>query len=152
VPPHLQPVAHSLLQCREDVHALLAKLTVAQLIERPNDAASISYHLRHAVGALDRLTTYARDEPLTEDQLHALAHEKEEDPSPHLGLRLRASFDNAVERVLAQLRQAPEDGLLDVRLVGRAHLPSTVLGLLFHAAEHTQRHVGQAVTTAKILR
>jgi hypothetical protein len=151
VPPYLQPVAHSLLQCREEVHALLARLTVAQMTDRPNGAASISYHLRHAVGSLDRLLTYARGEQLSEEHLDALAREKNEDPTPHLGLRLRALFDGAVERALAQVRATPEAVLLDVRLVGRAHLPSTVIGLLFHAAEHTQRHVGQAVTTAKIL-
>ncbi len=152
VPLLLQPVAHSLLQCREDVHGLLGRLTAVQLVERPNGAASISYHIRHAIGALDRLLTYARDESLTEEQLDALAHEPEDDPSPHLGLRVRSSFDRAVEHALTQLRATRDVELTDVRLVGRARLPSTVIGLLFHAAEHTQRHVGQAVTTGKIVR
>jgi uncharacterized damage-inducible protein DinB len=37
------------------------------------------------------------------------------------------------------------------RGVGRMMLPTTVGSLLVHCAEHTQRHLGQAITTAKVL-
>jgi uncharacterized damage-inducible protein DinB len=151
VPALLQPVAHSLLQCREEMSAHVTGLTPEQVWARPNGAASIGFHVRHAAGSLDRLFTYARGERLSAAQLAALAAEAQPDLSPRVGAALVAAFDEAVERALEQLRTTAERTLLDARGVGRAQLPSTVLGLLFHAAEHTQRHVGQLVTTAKVL-
>ncbi len=149
IPALLQPVAHSLLQCQEEVRQLLAPLGDDQLLARPAGAASVSYHVRHAIGSLDRLFTYARGEPLSESQREALL--REGDPHALSASALRAMFDAAVARAFVQLRETPESSLRESREVGRAKLPSTVLGLLFHAAEHTQRHVGQAVTTAKIV-
>jgi hypothetical protein len=151
VPPLLQPVAHSLLQCREEVRAIVEGLTPEQIWARPTGAASIGFHVRHAAGSLDRLFTYARGDRLSAVQQAALAAEGNADPGPDAALRLLSTFDEAVDRALEQLRATPESMLLDFRGVGRAQLPSTVLGLLFHGAEHTQRHVGQAVTTAKFL-
>lgn len=148
VPPLLQPAAHSLLQCREEVERLLAGMTVERVWRRPGTAASIGYHVLHAIGSLDRLLTYARGAMLSEAQLRVLAQESH--PDPDLTAEdLLAAFDAAVERALDQLRGTADATLTDLRLVGRGRLPSTVIGLLFHAAEHTQRHVGQAVTTAK---
>jgi uncharacterized damage-inducible protein DinB len=152
IPPLLQPVAHSLLQCREEVTAAIAGLTPEQLWQRPNGAASIGFHARHAAGSLDRLFTYARGEGLSAAQKAALAAEESPDLSPDAGAALVAAFDAAVERALAQLKATSEAALLEPRGVGRAQLPSTVLGLLFHGAEHTQRHVGQLVTTTKVVR
>ena len=151
IPALLQPVAHSLLQCREEVNAVIPTVAADRLWERPAGAASVGFHLRHAAGSLDRLFTYARGEQLSPSQRAALAAEAAADLAPHAGARFAADFDAAVERALQQLRQTPESALLDARGVGRAQLPSTVLGLLFHAAEHTQRHVGQIATTAKIV-
>jgi len=152
VPPLLQPVAHSLLQCREEIRAALPGLTEEQLWRRPGGAAAVAYHARHAVGSLDRLFTYARGESLTPAQLAALAAEGRPDEGPRTTDQLLATFDAAVDAALAQLRATDETRLLDARGVGRARLPSTVIGLLFHAAEHTQRHAGQLITTAKIVR
>lgn len=152
IAPFLQPVAHGLLQCRTEVRTTLPALTAEQIWRRPGGAASIGYHARHAVGSLDRLLTYARGEQLSPAQLDALRHEGREESGEPLGERLVAEFDAAVERALAQLRSTPESTLLEPRDVGRARLPSTVIGLLFHAAEHTQRHVGQLVTTSRIVR
>jgi hypothetical protein len=98
------------------------------------------------------LLTYARGELLSATQRDALASEGAEDRGADSATPLLAVFDAAVERALAQLRATPESSLLDPRAVGRSQLPSTVLGLLFHAAEHTQRHVGQLISTAKIVR
>ena len=151
VPTLLQPVAHSLLQCREELTAALAGLTPDQLWQRPNGAASIGFHARHAAGSLDRLLTYARGELLSPAQMAALAVEETPDLASDAAATLAAGFDAAVERALAQLRETSESTLLEPRGVGRARLPSTVLGLLFHAAEHTQRHVGQLVTTGKVI-
>ena len=151
VPALLQPVAHGLLQCREEVTALVGGLTPAQVWARPGGAASIGFHVRHAAGSLDRLFTYARGERLSQAQREALAGEESPDLSPDVDRQLVAAFDHAVEQALEQLRTTSEATLLDARSVGRGQLPSTVLGLLFLAAEHTQRHAGQLVTTVKAL-
>jgi uncharacterized damage-inducible protein DinB len=150
IPPLLQPVAHSLLQCREELRAALAELTPEQLWQQPNGAASIGFHARHAARSLDRLFTYARAEPLSAAQLAALAAENTPDYAAD-AVALAAAFDAAVDCALAQLRSTTEASLVEPRAVGRAKVPSTVLGLLFHGAEHTQRHVGQLVTTRKIV-
>jgi len=152
IPALLQPVAHGLLQCREEMRANVVGLTADQIWSRPSGAASIGFHVRHAAGSLDRLFTYARGEQLSVAQQSALADEARPDLTPTVGAVLVAAFDEAVERAFEQLQKTSETTLLDARGVGRAQLPSTVLGLLFHAAEHAQRHVGQVVTTVRILR
>jgi hypothetical protein len=152
VAPLLQPVAHGLLQCRLEVRATVPSLTAAELWTSPGGAATAGYHIRHAIGSLDRLLTYARGEQLSREQLATLREEGRPDERDGIAEVLVAEFDAAVERALAQLRATDPATLLEPREVGRARLPSTVLGLLFHAAEHTQRHVGQLVTTAKIVR
>ncbi|MEI9810890.1 MAG: hypothetical protein WDO16_25110 [Bacteroidota bacterium] len=50
------------------------------------------------------------------------------------------------------MKTTDEAILTSVRGVGRAKIPSTVMGLLFHAAEHTMRHTGQLLVTAGILK
>jgi hypothetical protein len=151
IPALLQPVAHGLLQCREELAGKVANLTSAQIWATPGGAASIGFHVRHATGSLDRLFTYARGEQLSAPQRAFLATETQPDLAPQVAVRLLAGFEEAVERALEQLKQTNESTLLDVRGVGRAQLPSTVLGLLFHAAEHTQRHLGQIATTVRIV-
>lgn len=150
IPAWLQPVAHSLRQSQEEVTATLTGLSVAQLWARPGGAAPVGFHVRHAAGALDRLFTYARGEALSAAQRDALAAESRTD-APDAADTLRTLFDAAIERAFEQLRTTSDADLLTARAVGRARLPSNVLGLLFHAAEHTQRHAGQAVTTAKVV-
>ncbi|MFL5616866.1 MAG: DinB family protein [Gemmatimonadaceae bacterium] len=152
VTPLLQPVAHGLLQCQLEVRATVPSLAPAELWARPGGAAAAGYHVRHAIGSLDRLLTYARGRQLSPEQLAALREEARTDERDDIQDALITEFDVAVERALAQLRATDPASLLEPREVGRARLPSTVLGLLFHAAEHTQRHVGQLVTTAKIVR
>jgi hypothetical protein len=149
VPPLLQPVAHSLLQCREELERLLADMPAGRIWQSSGNSASIGFHVRHALGSLDRLFTYARGAPLSDAQRLVLAQESQPDPDLTAD-DLLAAFEAAVARAIDQLRDTPEASLTDRRLVGRAQMPSTVIGLLFHAAEHTQRHVGQAVTTAKV--
>ena len=150
IPDLLQPVAHGLLQCREEVHAYVAPLTADDLWARPSGSGSIGFHVRHAAGSLDRLFTYARGEALSKAQRKALADESEPDMSGDEARTLVAAFDAAIDTALLQLRATAESTLLEPRGVGRERIPSTVLGLLFHAAEHTQRHIGQVVTTIKI--
>jgi uncharacterized damage-inducible protein DinB len=152
VPRLLQPVAHSLLQAREDVEAAASALTLEQLWIRPGGAASCGFHLKHLAGALDRLFTYARGRALTPDQLAYLKAETEPgdpsaDPSAVVSL-----VNVAIDRALDQVRNTTEETLAKECRVGRQAVPATVLGLLFHAAEHTTRHAGQAITTSKIVR
>ena len=150
VPPLLQPVAHALLQAVEEVRQVVEPLSAAHLWARPGGAASVGFHVRHAEGSLDRLFTYARGEGLSAEQQAFLAAEGEPGSPPADAAVLAAAFEHQVGRALAQLRGTRENTLLEPRGVGRLQLPSTVLGLLFHAAEHTQRHIGQIVTTARI--
>ena len=145
------PVAHALIQAREDLAELVGTSPTDRTWERPGNAASIGFHVRHLGGTVDRLFTYARGEPLSDAQKAALKAEATPgEPAPPLSVVVEETTA-LLERGLAQIRATTRDQLLDVRKVGRLELPSTVLGLLFHAAEHTTRHVGQAITTARIL-
>ena len=149
--PLLMPVVHSLIQAREDLQRLVAKVPADHVWQRPGGAASIGFHVRHTGGALDRLLTYARGETLTDAQ-RAFARTEGDPGNPPASLTsVVAEVEALIERAFDQLRAAKKEMLLDERKVGRAQLPSNVLGLLFHAAEHATRHVGQAITTAKIL-
>ncbi len=151
VPPLLQPVAHALLNAVQQVTSAIDGMTVEQIMTRPGGAASISYHVGHACGSLDRLFTYARGESLSEIQRKALEAETRED-APVSSRALADQMKRSVEIALDQLRVTDEATLLDERGVGRAKLPSTVIGLLFHGGEHTARHAGQVVTTALVIR
>lgn len=150
VPDLLQPVAHALVQAREEVPEHVRDVGGAALWARPAGRASVGFHLQHLAGVLDRLLTYARGEALTESQLAALRAEGE--PRPALTTAaLVAAFEESVDRALDQIRQTDPATLLDPRGVGRDQIPSTVLGLLVHAAEHTQRHVGGLLVTASVV-
>jgi hypothetical protein len=175
IPALLQPVAHALLQARDEASQLMEGFPEERLWERPWNTASPGFHLRHLSGVLDRMFTYARGEALTKEQFKALntefpehSPETETDPSGHFfenpdrssgrgsshssGQDLTLQFAAQVDRALRQLGATPENSLLEPREVGRARLPSTVLGLLVHAAEHTQRHIGQLLVTTRVLR
>jgi uncharacterized damage-inducible protein DinB len=150
IPPLLVPVAHSLLQAREDAARAVAGVQQEMLWKRPNGAAAAGFHLFHAAHALDRLMTYARGESLHDAQQRAIVIER----SPDLDMDrefLLELLDLTIGRALLQLRCTPESSLLKGRTVGNGRLPSNVLGLLYHASEHTTRHVGQLVTTLKVL-
>jgi uncharacterized damage-inducible protein DinB len=151
IPELLQPAAHAFVMSIEDCQRAAAGLPDELLWTEPGGAASIGFHLRHLAGSTDRLLTYARGELLDDRQRDALAAERiPGDPPPSAGALL-STWRETVDRALAQLAATPEASLLEPRHVGRARLPSTVLGLLFHAAEHASRHTGQVVTTAKIV-
>jgi uncharacterized damage-inducible protein DinB len=145
------PAAHCLLQCREEIEAAASRLTPEQLWARPNAVASVGYHLRHIVGSLDRLLTYARGAQLDREQMRALRAESAEGTADETAETLVSAAQAAIDAAIHTLRATPDTELMQARSVGRAALPSNVLGLLFHAAEHTHRHTGQLVTTAKIV-
>ena len=152
VPPLLQPAAHAFLMSQEDVISAVDGLTPDQVWRSPGGAATIGYHVAHLSGATDRLLTYARDESLTPEQRATFSAEKRlSDTRPSID-DLVAKWKETIEIAIGQLRGTGEEHLLDVREVGRDRIPSNVLGLLFHAAEHASRHTGQVVTTAKMVR
>lgn len=146
----LQPVAHALLQAQEEIHELLQGFPETQLWEQPAGVASVGFHLQHIAGVLDRLLTYADGRLLTAEQLQYLA----EEGKPATGINLPvllATFDQQLAITLEKLKAINPDTLMEVRGVGRKQTPSTVLGLLFHAAEHTMRHTGQLLVTVRVL-
>jgi uncharacterized damage-inducible protein DinB len=151
IPSLLQPVAHSLLQAREEVGELLNNFPEELLWIKPAGAASVGFHLQHLQGVLDRLFTYANGQSLSKKQLAALKAEG----TPQINStasQLLLAFDQQVDQALKELQQTNEAMLTEQRSVGRAQLPSTVMGLLFHAAEHTMRHVGQLIVTVKVVK
>lgn len=152
IQPYLQPAAHALQQVREDIEPAAQDLTPDQLWHRPGGAAAIGFHLHHLPGSLERLLTYSRGEPLSAEQMARLASERtvHEDRPGRDALLTRLTGE--IERALDYLRTVPAEALLQKREVGRKKLPSTTLGLVFHAAEHSSRHAGQIVTLAKIVR
>ena len=151
IQPLLQPTAHTLVQVGEDVIPIVQHLTPAQLWARPGGAASIGFHLAHLPGSLDRLLTYSRSESLTADQLAALTAERTvHDDRPELA-SLLSRFSAGLDAAINYLRTVPPNTLLLPREVGRKRLPSTTLGLIFHAAEHSARHAGQIVTLTRVL-
>src|SRR5688572_7244801 len=149
--PLLMPMVHALIQAREDIERLASTVPAEIVWQRPGGAASIGFHVRHTGGALDRLLTYARGEALTDAQRTTARDEGVAGEPPATLPALVGEVDRIIDRALDLLRTLPPGQLLEPRKVGRAGLPSNVLGLLFHAAEHVTRHVGQAITTAKIL-
>lgn len=150
VPALLQPVAHALTQAVEEVTELMSAFDDARLWVRPHGVASVGFHLQHLTGVLERLTTYARGESLSSGQLEALRREGANDTTLS-SAALVGAFAARVQETLDALRTMDPATLTDVRSVGRAALPSTVLGLLVHAAEHTMRHVGQLLVTRRVI-
>lgn len=151
VPDVLQPVAHILLQVRESVGELVAGLTEEQWNARPANVASAAFHVRHMAGVIDRLFTYARGESLCDAQFVALRAEKEPIVSADVPAVLDA-LNRRVDLAIDELRRIDVSTLGDFRPVGRARLPSTVIGCLVHGAEHAMRHVGQLSVTIRIVR
>ena len=151
IPAALQPVAHILLQVRESVGELVAGLAIVEWNARPGGVASAAFHVRHIRGVIDRLFTYARGEALTIEQFAAMRAEGDDLIESDIETVLDA-LSVQVDTAVAELRTVAVDSLGDFRGVGRAQLPSTVIGCLVHGAEHAMRHVGQLSVTTRIVR
>jgi uncharacterized damage-inducible protein DinB len=148
----LMPAAHALTQAASDIESAAATLNKEEVWCRPGGAPSVGFHLRHIAGSIDRLLTYARGGQLSSEQLRALSIESLPGEPAEEAVTLVRTATSRIEDALQVLRSTSDDILAEPREVGRAKLPSTVFGLLFHIAEHTQRHTGQIVTTARIVR
>lgn len=150
VPMALQPAAHMILQLRDELPPHVRALSVDAWNARPGGVASIAYHVRHIAGVLDRMGTYARGALLDDTQKAAMKGEGDvltRDTRAELLSRLDAQIDAS----LAQYRATDASTLGDVRGIGRAALPSTVIGCLMHGAEHGMRHMGQVIVTARVV-
>lgn len=148
VPSVHRGALHALELAKEDLERWCGNLTEAELNARPWGIAPVAFHIRHIARSVDRLLSYAEGLQLNGDQLAALQFELGGDGTHHeLFGELEAALSKASRRIRA-LVSVPLD--LE-RKVGRKELPTTVGGLLVHIADHTQRHVGQAITTAKIV-
>ena len=150
IPALLQPAAHALLQAMEEIQAAMKDFPDHLLWERPAGVASPGFHLLHMTGVLNRLCTYARAGLLNEEQLAYLKSESERQDRPVS--KLIEMLQRQVNQTLKQFSETDESTLTELRSVGRKGLPSTVQGLLFHAAEHTMRHLGQLLVTVKLLK
>ena len=151
VPALLQPAAHALLQAVEDVDKEMSDFPSGLLWEKPGGVASVGFHLKHLRGVVDRLFTYARGEMLSDKQLLSLRDETLADQINSVQ-GLADNFRSQVSAAIDEMKTINVNSLTEKRGVGRKQIPSTVIGLLFHAAEHTQRHVGQLLVTSRILK
>ena len=148
IDPLVAPILYAFQQAREDLAKFTEPLSKAQLWATPYGFGSAGFHILHIAGSTERLISYLQGRELTPEQMARLEAEKSPRPIARdelLGL-LDGSFADA-ERVVRALDPAT---LAEPRTVGRKALPTTVIGLLTHLAEHTQRHVGQAISAAKL--
>jgi hypothetical protein len=147
----LQPIAHALLQADEEVELYMKDFPTELLWIRPAGLASPGFHLQHLTGVLDRVFTYAKGEKLSALQFEQLDQEGKDTIEGLTSEALVDKFRRQVGIAIEQLRRTPEAVLTEYRGVGRAGLPSTVIGLFVHGAEHTMRHVGQLMVTVRVI-
>ena len=151
IPALLQPVAHALLQASEDVHKYTTDLPENLLWKKPVGRASIGFHIQHMAGVIDRMMTYSKALPLSDLQFDYLKKEGVTDHNLSIAFLIH-ELDKKISGTLDYFKTLSDAELKEKRTVGRKELPSTVIGLLFHAAEHAQRHVGQLLVTASVLK
>lgn len=147
-PAVCRAVLHALESAGEDLRRWCGGLSDEELNRRPAGVAPVAFHLRHIARSLDRLLTYAEGGQLGPEQIAMLKTEL--DPGAARDA-LWAELEAAFSRSALRVRAFPANLMEERREVGKRKLPSSVGGLLVHVADHTQRHVGQAITTAKIV-
>ena len=148
VHPLLAPVLYSFQMAREDLERYTAGLPPALIWATPHGFASVGFHMLHIAGSTRRLVTYIQGRELSAAQLEAMAAEAT--PGEPSREQLLAALNDAFCDAAAVVRTIDPATLAEARTVGRKRLPTTVIGLLTHIAEHTQRHVGQAIAAAKL--
>jgi uncharacterized damage-inducible protein DinB len=147
-PTVVRAVLHALQLAKEDLRKWCYGLSDEELNERPRGIAPVAFHLRHISRSLDRLLTYAEDDVLDETQLALLKSELAPGARHH---ETFAELEQALQESMDRVRALATADLEATRRVGKQQLPTTVGGLLVHVADHTQRHVGQAIITAKLV-
>ncbi len=150
--PLLQPIAHTLLQVKDEANKIMVDFPEIFLWVKPSGMASPAFHLQHITGILNRLFTYARGESLSPEQLNYLTSEGRE-PEQECSLEmLLNNLNQQIDEAITVLSHTSEATLTEPRGVGRMQVPSTVIGLYTHAAEHSMRHIGQLLVTVKLLK
>jgi len=149
VHPLIAPILYAFQQAREDLALHTSGLTYQQIWTTPHGLGSAGFHIRHIARSTDRLMTYLEGQQLSEAQISALQAEHE--PGASLD-ELLAALHSSLQHAEAVVRSLDPVTLTDPREVGRKRLPTTVIGLLTHIAEHTQRHTGQAISATKLAR
>lgn len=150
IPAEQRAILHALELAREDIARWCGPLSEEEMHARPYGLAPVSFHLRHIAGSLDRLLTYAEGNVLSELQMRQLAAEMHAEGTKTKD-EILVEFERGLHSAERRTRTIDLASWPEPRAVGRKKLPTTVAGLLIHCAEHTQRHVGQAITTAKVL-
>jgi hypothetical protein len=151
VHPLVAPTLHAYAQAREDLAQWTGGLTDAEIWLHPHGLAPVAFHLRHIAGSVERLTTYLLNEQLTPEQLAAIHHEMDSGRGRSSSLHeLLDEVNEALHKSEQVIRALDPARLAETRAVGRKQLPTTVIGLVVHLAEHTQRHVGELIVTAKL--
>ncbi len=150
ISPLTAPILYAFQQAREDLAHHTEELTDEQIWATPHGFGSVGFHLRHIAGSTGRLMAYLRGRSLTQEQMAALAGESST-TGPGRDVLL-AGLERTFREAEVVVRAIDPASLAEPRKVGRAGLPTTVIGLLTHIAEHTQRHVGQAISAAKLAR
>jgi len=151
IPFLLQPAAHALVQTEMELKECMDGFFDGLLWETVAGRASVGFHLQHLSGVMDRLNTYAKELSLTDKQFDFLKHEKTPDFSL-TSKELVTRFSKKLAETLDLFSQTSEEELVAFRTVGRKKLPTTVMGLYFHIAEHSQRHFGQLLVTVSVLK
>jgi uncharacterized damage-inducible protein DinB len=141
-------VLHAFQAAEEDLNKWCASLTDDEIHQRPAGLASVAFHLRHIPGSIDRLLTYAEDRHLSEKQLQTMKAEGAATGSTSECLQ---TLSDGLRTAAARVRRMNPVDFDQPRFVGRKRMATTVGGLLVHVADHTQRHVGQAITTARVV-
>jgi uncharacterized damage-inducible protein DinB len=152
VDPMVMPAVHALMQASDEITRAAPGLTATQLWATPGGAGSVGFHLRHITGSIDRFLMYAHSRPLTAEQFATLREEGVPGDPPAEAAPLVDEARTAIKRAIAEIKATPVSTLPEPRAIGRAALPTTLFGLLFHIGEHTARHAGQIVTLAKVVR
>lgn len=151
IPDLLQPAAHALLQSLEEIKIYLKDFPSELLYVKPAGRASVAFHLKHITGVLDRMLTYAKHKELSNAQFDYLKNEQKTEENGSFQSFIEV-FEEKVNEALTYFKSIDPVMLTESRTVGRKKLPTTVIGLLFHAAEHSQRHVGQLLVTVSVLK
>jgi uncharacterized damage-inducible protein DinB len=147
--PLVAPVLYAFQQAREDLARYTEGLSTEQIWARPHGFGPVGFHLRHIAGSVERLMRYLEGGTLSSEQLAALSAEMDPGATRE---QLLSALGTALEKAEERIRRIDPATLAEPRGVGRKQLPTTVIGLLTHIAEHTQRHVGEAISAAKLAR
>ena len=151
IPALLQPIAHALLQANEELIEIMNNFPEKFLWERPGGVASPAFHLQHLTGVLDRLFTYAKGLALTDEQMYSLSIEGNKEKCPFTLSTMLELFQKQIDLSLNELSNTNTDMLTHKREIGRQKIPTTLIGLYVHAAEHTMRHIGQLLVTVRLI-